>query len=164
MTLTLEYLGDGRVARWTLTPDGTAREVHEDHHPTLFVGDAAGDLYGRSGGPDPTPPSRDGLSDALRDLWDFLDGQEAIERLSVEAHRQTFRTEAWPLLRVDAASTDAVRSVANRVQQFGQPDTYTCYNVDFTRQLRFCLETDTRAAPDRSVHDDTGGSPFSNLG
>ena len=153
MTLTLEYLGDGRVVRWRLTPDGAAREVHEDHHPTLFVGDAAGDLYGRSGGPDPTPPSRDGLSDALRDLWSFLDGQDAVERLSVEAHRQTFRTDARPLLRVDAASIDAVRRVASRVQQFGQPDTYTCYNVDFTRQLRFCLETDTPASPDRSVRD-----------
>ncbi|AZQ16034.1 type B DNA-directed DNA polymerase [Halorubrum sp. PV6] len=153
MTLTLEYLGDGRVARWTLTPDGAAREVHEAHHPTLFVGDSVGDLYGRSGGPDPAPPSRDGLSDALRELWSFLDGQEAIERLSVEAHRQTFRTAARPLLRVDAASIEAVRTVANRVRQFGQPDTYTCYNVDFTRQLRFCLETDTRAAPDRSIRD-----------
>ncbi|KOX95728.1 type B DNA-directed DNA polymerase [Halorubrum tropicale] len=153
MTLTLEYLGDGRVARWTLTPDGAAREVHEDHHPTLFVGDSAGDLYGRSGGPNPTPPSRDGLSDALRDLWSFLDGQDAVERLGVEAHRQTFRTDARPLLRVDAASIDAVRRVASRTEQFGQPDAYTCYNVDFTRQLRFCLETDTPAAPDRSVRD-----------
>jgi len=153
VTLTLEYLGDGRVARWTLTPDGAAREVHEAHHPTLFIGDSVGDLYGRSGGPDPAPPSRNGLSDALRDLWSFLNGQEAIERLSVESHRQTFRTAARPLLRIDAASIEAVRTVANRVRQFGQPDTYTSYNVDFTRQLRFCLETDTRAAPDRSVRD-----------
>ena len=153
MTLTLEYLGDGRVARWTLTPDGVAREVHEDYQPTLFVGDSAGDLYGRSGGPVPDPPSRDGLSKPLRELRSFLDGQEAVKRLSVEAHRQTFRTDPRPLLRVDAASIEAVRSVARRVRQFGQPDTYTCYNVDFTRQLRFCLETDMRAGPDRSVRD-----------
>ncbi|TKX83561.1 DNA polymerase I, partial [Halorubrum sp. SS5] len=65
----------------------------------------------------------------------------------------TFRTDARPLLRVDAASIEAVRRIASRVQEFGQPDTYTCYNVDFTRQLRFCLETDSRAAPDRTVRD-----------
>ena len=153
MTLTLDHLGDGRVARWTLTSDGVAHEVHEDYRPTLFVGDPAGDLYGRSGGPAPTPPSRDGLSDALRELRAFLNGQEAVARLDVEAHRQTFRTDARPLLRVDAASVEVVRRIARRVRQFGQPDTYTCYDVDLTRQLRFCLETDTPAGPDRSVRD-----------
>ena len=153
MTLTLEYLGDGRVARWTLTPDGVAREVHENHHPTLLVGDSAGDLYGQSGGPAPSPPPRDEISKALRELRSFLDGQEAVAGLGVEEHRQTFRTDARPLLRVEAASIEAVRSIAKRVRQFGQPDSYTCYNVDFTRQLRFCLETDTPAGPSRSVRD-----------
>ena len=153
MTLTLDHLGDGRVARWTLTPDSVARKVHEEYRPTLFVGDSAGDLYGRAGGPDPTPPPRDGLSDTLSELRSFLDGQNAVAGLDVEEHRQTFRTDARPLLRVDAVSIEAVRTIAGRVRQFGQPDTYTCYNVDFTRQLRFCLETDTPAGPDRSVRD-----------
>ena len=153
MTLTLDYLGNGRVARWTLTPGGVEREVSDDYRPTLFVGDAPGDLYGRTGGPEPTPPRRDGLSDALNDLRSFLDGQQAVAGLDVESHRQTFRTEARPLLRVDATSIEAVRTIAKRVCQFDQPDTFTCYNVDFTRQLRFCLETATPAAPDRSVRD-----------
>ncbi|MDB2225889.1 hypothetical protein PM023_14560 [Halorubrum ezzemoulense] len=108
MTLTLEYLGDGRVARWTLSPNGVAREIHEEYHPTLFVGDSVSDLYGRTGGPDPTPPARVGLSDALRDLRSFLNGQATVERLSVEPHRQTFRTDTRPLLRIDAASIDTV--------------------------------------------------------
>ena len=153
MTLTLDYLGDGRVAQWTLRSDGVAREVHDDYRPTLFVGDAPDGLYGRTGGPEPTPPERDGLSDALDKLRSFLNGQQAVADLGVEAHRQTFRTEARPLLRVGATSIEAVRTVAKRVRQFDQPDTYTCYNVDFTRQLRFCLETDTPAGPDRSVRD-----------
>ncbi|WP_170938288.1 MULTISPECIES: hypothetical protein [unclassified Halorubrum] len=46
MTRTPESLGDGHLARWTLTPDGIAHEVHEENHPTLFVDDAAGDRYG----------------------------------------------------------------------------------------------------------------------
>lgn len=153
MTLTLDFLGNGRVAQWMLTPDSVAREVHDDYRSTLFVGDAPNDLYGQTGGPEPTPPSRDGLSDALADLQSFLDGQQAVADLDVESHRQTFRTGARPLLRIDATSIEAVRTIAKRVRQFDQPDTYTCYNIDFTRQLRFCLETDTEAAPDRSVRD-----------
>jgi DNA polymerase I len=153
VTLTLDFFDDGRVARWTVTPDGVAREVREDYHPALFVGDAPADLYGRTGGPDPTPPARGGLSDALDELRSFLDGQQAVTDLRVESHRQTFRTDARPLLRVDATSIEAVQSIAKRVRQFDQPDTFTCYNVDFTRQLRYCLETGIPAAPDRSVRD-----------
>ena len=153
MTLTLDYLDDGRVARWTLTPDGVDREVHENYRPTLFVGDSPDDLYGRAGGPDPMPPERDSLSESLAELRAFLDGQAAVDSPRVEFHRQTFRTDARPLLRIDATSIEAVRTIAKRVRQFDQPDTFTCYNVDFTRQLRFCLETDTPAAPDRSVRD-----------
>ena len=153
MTLTLDFCHDGRVARWTLTPDGVEREVYEDNRPTLFVGDAPDDLYGRAGGPEPSPPTRDGLSESLADLRTFLDGQAAVADLRVESHRQTFRTDARPLLRVDAASIEDVQTIAKRVRQFDQPDTFTCYNVDFTRQLRYCLETGTPAAPDRSVRD-----------
>lgn len=111
MTLTLDFLGNGRVAQWTLTPDGVAREVHDDYRPTLFVRDAPNDLYGRTGGPEPTPPSRDGLSEALADLQSFLDGQQAVADLDIESHRQTFRTDARPLLRVNATSISA--SVSN---------------------------------------------------
>ena len=136
-----------------VTPNGVHREVSDDYRPTLFVGDAPDDLYGRTGGPEPSPPSRDELSGALDELRSFLDGQQAVADLNVESHRQTFRTEARPLLRVDAASIEAIRTIAKRVRQFDQPDTFTCYNVDFTRQLRYCLETETPAAPDRSVRD-----------
>ncbi|OYR37995.1 DNA polymerase I [Halorubrum sp. Ib24] len=151
MTLTLDYLEDGRVATWALTTDGVVRKIHEEYRPRFFVGDEASDLYGQAGGPEPTPPPRDGLSDALTELQSFLDGQKAVAELDVEAHRQTFRTEARPLLRIDATSIEAVRTIAKRIRQFAKPDVYTCYNVDFTRQLRYCLETDTPAGPDRSV-------------
>ncbi|GAA0533323.1 type B DNA-directed DNA polymerase [Halorubrum ejinorense] len=153
MVLTVDFLDDGRVAEWRLASDGADREVRESYRPTLFVGDPVDDLYGRAGGPDPTPPARDGLSDALCDLRSFLDGQAAVDALDVESHRQTFRTTARPLLRVDAASIDAVRTIAKRVRGFDRPDAYTCYDVDLTRELRYCLETDAPAAPDREVRD-----------
>lgn len=153
MTLTLDFGPNGEIVRWALTVTGAEREVQESYRPTLFVGDTVSDLYGRAGGPDPSPPARSSLSEPLADLRAFLDGQQAVADLSVESHRQTFRTAARPVLRIDAASIEDVRTIANRMRQFGQSDTYTCYNVDFTRQLRFCLETETPAELDRAVRD-----------
>lgn len=153
MTLTLDFGPNGEIVRWALTATGAEREVQESYRPTLFIGDTVSDLYGRAGGPDPSPPARSSLSEPLADLRAFLDGQQAVADLSVESHRQTFRTAARPVLRIDAASIEDVRTIANRMRQFGQSDTYTCYNVDFTRQLRFCLETETPAELDRAVRD-----------
>lgn len=152
MVLTVDTLADGRVATWRLTPDGAARTVHP-YQPTLFVGDAVDDLYGSSGGASPSLPARAGLSTALADLREFLAGQQAVADLGVEYHRQTFRTDPRPLLRVDATNLDTVRTIAKRARQFGEPDAYTCYNVDLTPQFRYCLETGTPAAPDRTTRD-----------
>jgi DNA polymerase I len=151
MVLTVDFRASGDVVRWALTDDGVSRTVQEGYTPTLFVGDAVRDLYGRHGGPTPTPPSRDGLSDSLTELQSFLTGQDAVADTRCESHRQTFRTDLRPLLRIDATSVDAVRRIAQRVQQFNGPAVYTCYNVDFTRQFRYCLETGTPATPDQSV-------------
>ena len=151
MVLTVDFRPSGDVVRWALTDDGVTPTVHEEYTPTLFVGDAVRDLYGRRGGRTPTPPDRDGLSDSLTDLRAFLTGQDAVVDIQCESHRQTFRTDPRPLLRIDAVSVDAVRRIAQRVQQFNRPAEYTCYNVDLTRQFRYCLETETPASPDQSV-------------
>ena len=151
MVLTVDFRSSGDVVRWALTDDGVARTVHEEYTPTLFVGDAVRDVYGRRGGQTPTPPDRDGLSESLTELRAFLAGQDAVADVRCEFHRQTFRTEQRPLLRIDATSIDAVRRIARRVQQFNRPAEYTCYNVDLTRQFRYCLETKAPASPDRSI-------------
>mgnify|MGYP000256511530 CR=1 FL=1 len=151
MVLTIDFRANGDVVRWTLTDDGVTSTAHEGYTPTLFVGDAARDLYGRRGGPTPMPPDRDELSDSLVELQAFLDGQDAVVNTGCESHRQTFRTDPRPLLRIDAASVDAVRCIAQRVQQFSDLGDYTCYNVDLTRQFRYCLETTMPASPDQSV-------------
>jgi len=151
MVLTVDFRSSGDVVRWALTDDDVARTVHEEYTPTLFVGDTVRDVYGRHGGPTPTPPDRDGLSESLADLRAFLAGQDAVADIHCESHRQTFRTDPRPLLRIDATGIDAVRRIAQRVQQFNRPAEYTCYNVDLTPQFRYYLETETSASPDQSV-------------
>lgn len=87
MVLTVDFRPSGNVVRWALTDDGVTRTVHEGYTPTLFAGDAPRDLYGRRGGPTPTPPSRNELSESLTDLRAFLAGQDAIADMQCESHR-----------------------------------------------------------------------------
>ncbi|QZX99808.1 type B DNA-directed DNA polymerase [Halobaculum rubrum] len=154
MVLAIDYDNDS-VTEWRLTADGVERTVVDDYRPTLFVGSPVSELYGRDGGPNPEPKlaRRGAIPESLRDLRSFLDGQDAVADLTIDVWRQTFRSSARPVLRVDCRRIEDIRSVARRIHQFGDPDAYTCYNVDLTRQLRYTLETDTEAAPDTSIRD-----------
>ena len=151
MVLTVDFRANGDVVHWELTRDDVTRTIRKAYTPTLFVGDSVRDLYGRRGGRSPTPPDRDGLSESLIELQAFLTGQDAVADTGCESHRQTFRTDPQPLLRIDTASVDAVQRIVQRIQQFNHPAEYTCYNVDLTRQFRYCLETNTSASPDQSI-------------
>ena len=116
MVLTVDFHANGDVVHWELTRDGVTRTIRKAYTPTLFVGDSVRDLYGRHGGRSPTPPDRDGLSESVIELQAFLTGQDAVADTGCESHRQTFRTGPQPLLRIDAASVDAVRRIGERVQ------------------------------------------------
>nr|WP_321167915.1 hypothetical protein [Halobaculum saliterrae] len=123
------------VVEWRLTTDGVERTCVDGYRPTMYVGAPVSELYGEHGGPTPRVqlPARGALTEGLRELRSFLEGQAAVESLSVDVWRQTFRADARPVLRVECREIDDVRSVARRVQQFGDADAYTCYNVDLTR-------------------------------
>ena len=60
--------------------------------------------------------------------------------LSVD-ERVSFRHDSEQVLRVDVVDLKAVNSVARMVSKWGSPGEYRCYNVDFSREFRYCLET-----------------------
>ncbi|QZP39388.1 type B DNA-directed DNA polymerase [Halobaculum magnesiiphilum] len=154
MVLAIDYDGT-TVVEWRLTADGVERTRVDDYRPTMYVGAPVSELYGEHGGQTPRVqlPARGALTEPLEDLRTFLRGQAAVESLSVDVWRQTFRSDARPVLKIECREIDDVRSVARRVQQFGAADTYTCYNVDVTRQFRYTLETGTDPAPDTDVRE-----------
>ncbi|QLG60341.1 type B DNA-directed DNA polymerase [Halorarum salinum] len=152
--LTVDYLEEGGVREWRLTEDSVRTVANPEYRPTLYLGNPVSDLYGRSGGPNPSVTTgQETPREDLVELGEWLAPQEAVASVDIEHWRQSWRTPECPLLRVDVHLIDAVQSVAQRAQQYGHPDGVTCYNVDLSRQFRYALETGTEAAPDTSFRE-----------
>ena len=108
------------MLRWSVTETGVECEVDESYTPTIYVsvhGD--GDF----------PPARA----ALRD-------HPAVVRVAIVEERVSFRHDPEQVLQVDVVDLKAVNSVARMVSKWGSPGEYRCYNVDFSREFRYCLE------------------------
>jgi DNA polymerase I len=136
---------DGGVpVTWSLTDDGAEATAHPDYTPSFYLGDPVTALYGRG-----DPPPRTGLSDRLASLRETLAADRRVVGTAVVERRQTWRTDPRPIVRVDAATVDAVRPLARRVHERVRPGGVTCYNVDLAPGLRFCLETGTDPTPAR---------------
>jgi DNA polymerase I len=146
VVLTVDHR-DGGVDCWHLTADGVRCDRDPDYRPTLYVGDAVDDLYGRRGGAAPDLPPREGLSPALADLRAALAERRRVVDTAVERRRQTVRTAPRPLLRVDVADVASVSTVARYVRRYREPAAYTCYDVDLDPAFRYCLETGTDPSP-----------------
>ncbi|WP_436909012.1 type B DNA-directed DNA polymerase [Halosimplex marinum] len=132
MPFAFDFLEDGRVLEWTVTDDGAEPTVVDDYTPRIFVG--------------PRDPEADIDLVPLRQFYerhpDVL-GTEVVER------RPGFRRDIERVLAVDVSHVDRVTSLARQARQL---DAYpvgdlACYNVDFTREFRYCLERGVDPTP-----------------
>ncbi|MFH5800856.1 type B DNA-directed DNA polymerase [Haladaptatus sp. CMAA 1911] len=119
MVYKIDYV-DGDVLTWSVTETGVECEVDESYTPTIYVS-----VHG------------DGdFSTARAALRDH----PAVVRVAVVDERVSFRHDPEQVLRVDVVDLKAVNSVAQMVSKWGSPGEYRCYNVDFSREFRYCLE------------------------
>jgi DNA polymerase I len=138
-----DYL-DGDVLAWSLTDDGATVDRISDYTPTIYVSADREGLLGR----------------AQR----HLSGFPAIDTTAIERWRTGFRHDAEPVLRLDIDSIERVSDVASTVARWESPGTYRLYNVDFTREFRFCLETDRVPLPERELRTVHLETPTEQLG
>jgi DNA polymerase I len=132
MPFTIDFMDDGRVLEWQATIDGAVATERNDYTPRFYV--AARD-------PDATIDLT-----ALRSVYDQHPHVVATERVT---RRPGFRRDEESFLAVNVAHIDHVVPLARQVHQL--PDypigDLACFNVDFSREFRYCLENGIDPTP-----------------
>ncbi len=146
---TLDYLDDGRVIEWTVTDDGPESRVRTGYTPRFYVA--------------PRTAESDGDVSAVESA--YRRHPEVVQTKLVE-RRPGFRRDREQVLAVDVAHIDRVRPLASNVHE--QPETpvgdLACFNVDFSRQFRYCLEEGIDPTPAGSLSTLRLGVPMAERG
>ena len=125
MPFAFDYVDDA-VLRWSKTADGVEYERDESYRPSFFVSTQ---------------------SASLEDLQEYLRMWPTIASYRVVEWRRGFRHDPEEILQIDAKSLDALRDLAREIRGWATPGEYRLYNVDFSREFRYCLENDIDPTP-----------------
>jgi DNA polymerase I len=127
MPFKFEFDDDGTVTTWDTTPDGARKETDPDYRPRMYV----------------TTDQR-----PLADLASRLRDLPLVEKVSVTHERPSWRSDPEQVLELAINGPPrAVQTVARRLHSWETPGTYRCFNIDFSPQFRYCLETGTDPVP-----------------
>ena len=132
MPFTLDFLNNGRVVEWTSTPDGAEKTVRDDYTPRFYVA--------------PRDPNVELDLTELRSLYDRHPDVVSTEFVS---RQPSFRRDTERVLAVDVAHVDRVTTLARQSQQLSSYPVgdLACFNVDFSREFRYCLEEEIDPTP-----------------
>ncbi|WP_435364562.1 type B DNA-directed DNA polymerase [Haloarchaeobius sp. DYHT-AS-18] len=125
---------DEAVVEWHRTEDGVRTVEREDYHPTIYVA---------------------GPAEARVDLREALDADpKVVETMMVhdQWHLDLHAAEPEPVLRIDCARVDEVRTLAREIRHHHErgsypPGTLRLFNVDLAPGFRYCVETGTSPVP-----------------
>ncbi|MDS0261708.1 type B DNA-directed DNA polymerase [Haloarcula sp. S1CR25-12] len=132
MVFTIDFLDDGRVLEWEVTDDGAVATERDDYTPRFYVA--------------PRDPETDLDLTTLESVYDQHPDVVATETV---ARRPGFRRDKETVLAVDAAHIDRVTPLARQVRQLSDYPIgdLACFNVDFSREFRYCLEKGVNPTP-----------------
>ena len=132
MPFSIDFLDDGRVLEWEATADGAITTERDDYAPRFFVA--------------PRDPDAD-LD--LMTLQSVYDRHPDVVTTEMVTRRPGFRRDGEPVLAVDVDHIDRVTSLARQARQLNAYPVgdLACFNVDFAREFRYCLEEDIDPTP-----------------
>jgi len=132
MSFTVDFLDDGRVLEWEATVDGAVVTEHDDYTPRFYV----------------APRSPDGDIDFIQ-LRRIYENHPDVVTTEIVYQRPGFRRDDEAVLAVDVTHVDRVTPLARQARQLSEYPIgdLACFNVDFSREFRYCLENDIDPTP-----------------
>ncbi|WP_311170869.1 type B DNA-directed DNA polymerase [Halobellus ordinarius] len=132
MPFTIDFLDDGRVLEWESTPDGSTVTERDEYAPRFYVAAREPDI--------------DPEFTTLRTVYDR---HPDIIETELSQRRPTFRRDPEPVLAVTATHVDRIQALAHQTREVSDAPIgdLACFNVDFSREFRYCLETGTDPTP-----------------
>ena len=136
MPFTIDFLNDGRVLEWETTADGAIATERDDYTPRFYVA--------------PRDPDADLDLTTLQSLYDQ---HPDIVETEMVVRRPSFRQGEGTVLAVDVAHIDRVSPLARQARLLSEYPIgdLACFNVDFSREFRYCLENDIDPTPAREL-------------
>jgi DNA polymerase I len=132
MPFSIDFLDDGRVLEWEATADGAVATERNDYTPRFYVA------------------ARDPATDLdLTTLQSVYDQHPDVVATEMVTRRPGFRRDEETVLAVDVAHIDRVTPLARQARQLSAYPVgdLACFNVDFSREFRYCLETGVDPTP-----------------
>jgi len=125
MSFTVDFLNDGRVLEWEATADSAVVTEHDDYTPRFYV----------------APQSPDDDIDLTR-LRRIYENHPDVVTTEIVYQRPGFRRDEEEVLAVDVNHVDRVPTLARQARQLSDfpIGDLACFNVDFSREFRYCLE------------------------
>ncbi len=132
MPFTIDFLDDGRVLEWEATANGAIATEHDDYTPRFYVA--------------PRDPGADVDLTSLQSIYEQHPDVVATEMV---ARRPGFRRDEEPVLAVDVEHIDRITSLSRQARQLSAYPVgdLACFNVDFSREFRYCLENEIDPMP-----------------
>ena len=134
MPFTIDFLDDGRVLEWELTANGATYTEQTAYTPRFYVAPQRADAE-------------------ITELQQCYEKHPDVVATHIVERRPGFRQSAQPVLAVDVAHIEDISRLADQARQlFSQPiGDLACFNVDLSREFRYCLETGSDPTPTRAL-------------
>jgi len=132
MPFTIDFLDDGRVLEWEAINDGATATERDDYTPRFYV------------------TARDPDTDIdLTPLRAQYERHPNVVATEIVSRRPGFRRNDESALAVDVDHLNRVTPLARQARQLSAHPVgdLACFNVDFSREFRYCLETNRDPTP-----------------
>jgi len=130
MVFKIDFI-NGKTISWRKTESGVEPTRHRNYHPRFYI---------------------EGEVSRLHKSRPWLTQQKGVVATKFEQWKPTLSKPKQRVLRIDCASEEKLKTVANRLKKSFGRSTFRFYNVGFSPQFRFCLQKEICPKPGNSLN------------